>query len=100
MLAIALHVEAAGRKLMVELAPDDQDKLLRSVEQESEHSGAFRALYEFTCEAYYRHPLIVPLVTERTGFDTRRPLADTALPPFDESRLERVRALPERYRSA
>jgi hypothetical protein len=53
-----------------------------------------------TLEAYYRDPAVEAVVRERTGFDSRRTMTGTPMPPFDEARLARVRALAPRYRQA
>lgn len=90
-------LEAAGADL-AEAAPDRQDARLRAVEADPDHAAAFRALYEWVCEAYYRHPAVEAVTLARTGFDPRLPRSGTPMAPFDESRLDRVRALPPRYR--
>jgi len=76
-----------------------QDAALRRAESDPALAPAFRALYEWVCEAYYRHPTVTPIVLARTGFDLERPLVGAPLAPFDVSRLDRVRALPPRYRA-
>jgi hypothetical protein len=60
----------------------------------------FRSVLAMTLEAYYRDPAVEAVTRERTGFDARRPMTGTPLPPFDPSRLDRVRSLPPRYRPA
>jgi hypothetical protein len=74
--------------------------LLRELEASAELGGVFRSVLEMTLEAYYRDPAVEAVVHERTGFDSRRTMTGTPLPPFDESRLQRVRMLPARYRDA
>ena len=69
-------------------------------ELESSVGGVFSAVLEMTLEAYYRDPAVEAVVEERTGFRSRRTMAGTPLPPFDASRLERVRTLPPRWRQA
>lgn len=90
-------IAAAGEDFAARPA-GQQDETLRRLEADPDHAAAFRAVYEWVCEAYYRHPLVQPVILERTGFDLSRPLVGTDLPPFDETRLDRVRALPPRYR--
>jgi len=79
-------------------APARRDEVLRAVEADAEHAGTFRAIYEMTCEAYYRHASVLAVMQERTGYDTTLPLRGVPLDPFDETRLDRVRTLPPRYR--
>ena len=66
----------------------------------AEHGPAFRAVLEMTLEAYYRDPAVERVVADRTGFNSRRPMVGTPMAPFDEARVDRVRALPPRYRRA
>lgn len=65
---------------------------------EAERPEVFRAVYEMTCEAYYRHPLVVPVVEARTGFRTTRPRGPVKMSGFDPARLDRVRAMPALWR--
>ena len=82
------------------LGDEDRDAELRALEASSEHGPAFRAVLEMTLEAYYRDPAVEQVVEARTGFDSRRPMIGTPMAPFDEARVDRVRALPPRYRQA
>lgn len=91
-------IEATGAGFVDETAPS-QDAVLRRIEADPAHRAAFRAVYEWVCEAYYRHPSVEVVLRDRCGFDLRRPLVGTAMAPFDDSRLDRVRALPPRYRA-
>ena len=90
-------VDATGDGF-VSAPPARQDAALRTIEADPALAPSFRALYEWVCEAYYRHPAVAVVTRERTGFDLQRPLIGTPMAPFDESRLDRVRALPPRYR--
>jgi hypothetical protein len=67
-------------------------------ELEAASPAVFGAVLEMTLEAYYRDPAVEAVVEERTGFRARGPMTGTPLPPFDAARLERVRALPPRWR--
>jgi hypothetical protein len=69
-------------------------------ELEASVPAVFSAVLEMTVEAYYRDPAVEAVVEQRTGFRSRRTMTGTPLPPFDTSRLERVRALPPRWRQA
>jgi hypothetical protein len=82
------------------LDADGRVAVLRELEASPEHGDAFRSVLEMTLEAYYRDPVVEAVVRRRTGFDSRRTLAGSPMPPFDPSRLARVRDLPPRYRTA
>jgi hypothetical protein len=82
------------------LGDDDRDALLRELESSEEHGPAFRAVLDMTLEAYYRDPAVEEVVEARTGFRSRLPMVGTPMAPFDEARVDRVRALPPRYRRA
>jgi hypothetical protein len=69
-------------------------------ELEASSPALFFAVLEMTLEAYYRDPAVDAVVEARTGFRSRRTMTGTPLPPFDTSRLERVRSLPPRWRQA
>jgi hypothetical protein len=98
MLRLLDAVESAAADGFAAAEPDRRDAILRAVEADPAHAGTFRAIYEMTCEAYYRHESVLPVMQERTGYDTTLPLRGVPLGPFDESRLDRVRSLPPRYR--
>lgn len=80
------------------LETDAQVAVLRELEAHAELGAVFRSVLEMTLEAYYRDPAVEEIVRARTGFDARRPMTGTPMAPFDPARLERVRALPARYR--
>ena len=82
------------------LGDDDRDAVLRELESSQEHGPAFRAVLDMTLEAYYRDPAVEAVVEARTGFRSRLPMVGTPMAPFDEARVDRVRALPPRYRQA
>jgi hypothetical protein len=75
-------------------------EVLRTMEASPEWGGVFASVLEMTLEAYYRDPAVEAVVRDRTGFDARRPTTGTPMAPFDPSRLDRVRALPPRFREA
>jgi hypothetical protein len=81
-----------------DLDDSGQGDALRGLESSARLGAAFASVLEMTYEAYYRDPAVVAVVEERTGFRTSRPRTGTPLAPFDESRLDRVRALPPRWR--
>jgi hypothetical protein len=77
-----------------------QVEALRALQDSARLGAGFASVLEMTYEAYYRDPAVVVVVQERTGFETARPRTGTPMAPFDAGRLDRVRALPPRWRSA
>ncbi|TMJ94059.1 MAG: gluconate 2-dehydrogenase subunit 3 family protein [Actinobacteria bacterium] len=61
--------------------------------------GVFELVLELVFEAYYRDERVVTILEERTGFSMQRAMRGWEMQPFDESLLDRVRALPPRYRA-
>jgi hypothetical protein len=53
---------------------------------------------DFTYEAYYGHPKVLAAIEAENGWRGTGPMKGAAMPPFDASRLERVRKLSPRYR--
>jgi hypothetical protein len=56
------------------------------------------AVLTFTYEDYYRSPRVVAVLLDRTGFDSTLPHLGSAMDPFDDTLLDRVRTLPPHYR--
>lgn len=79
----------------------DGDEQLALVEELSRDGagGGFDLVLELTFEAYYRDPLVVSVMKERTGFDATLPHLGSHMEPFDESLLDRVKTLPPHYRT-
>jgi hypothetical protein len=98
--AVLAAIAALAAQDFLALGDDDQVAALQGLEASVELGGVFRSVLEMTLEAYYRDPAVDAVVRERTGFDTRLTMVGTPLAPFDESRLQRVRSLPPRYREA
>jgi gluconate 2-dehydrogenase subunit 3-like protein len=96
--AVLAAVEALAAQGFPALGEDEQVAALQALEASERFGAIFRSVLEMTLEAYYRDPAVEAVVRERTGFDSRVAMVGTPLPPFDESRLQRVRALPPRYR--
>lgn len=72
--------------------------ILQQLEAAPVTQAAFRTVLELTYEAYYRDPLVRQTVQQRTGYNSNLPLTGVPMEPFDESRLERVKQLPPRFR--
>jgi hypothetical protein len=98
----ALTVAEAGARrrgaAFADLDPAPRREVLESIE--AERPELFTLVLELTFEGYYRHPRVRRAVEERTGFRPDVPVVGTALEPFDEATLTRVRDLPPRVRSA
>lgn len=87
--------EAAHGTAFAECGEDEQVALLEAL---SELGAGFDLVLELTFEAYYRDPAVNRAIEARTGFQAALPHLGSAMPPFDEARLERVKQLPPRYR--
>ena len=92
----AMATGRAGRPF-AECGAEERERLLREFEAD-DASDAFNMVRDFTYEAYYGHPDVLAALERETGFRGRAQARGTSLPPFDESRLERVRALPAHWR--
>jgi hypothetical protein len=77
---------------------EDCDRILTAVAADRRFAAAFQQVLELTYEAYYRDERVCDVMRERTGFDSRLPHLGSAMEPFDPSLLDRVAALPPRYR--
>jgi Gluconate 2-dehydrogenase subunit 3 len=88
--------ESHGRDF-AECSGAEQDEILRALESGG-HAVLFDLVLELVFEGYYRAGPVLEAVERETGFRVRGPLEGTALEPFDESLLERVRTLPRIYR--
>jgi hypothetical protein len=77
-------------------AASEQDELLGELESSAD-TVLFDLVLELVYEGYYRAGAVLEVVERQTGFRVRGPLDGTALEPFDESLLERVRTLPPAY---
>lgn len=92
----ALAVAKAGRPFG-ECGVEERELLLREFEA-GDDTDAFNMVRDFTYEAYYGHPDVLAALEQDTGWKGRAQSTGTSLPAFDESRLERVRALAPRWR--
>jgi hypothetical protein len=95
--ALDRAAEAGHGRRFADCPPADQEALLTAL-AEVDPSGGFDLVLELTFEAYYRDPRVCAVMRERTGFDPALPHLGSAMEPFDEDLLERVRALTPRYR--
>ena len=94
------HTAAAkAGKSFTECTSEERELLLRELEAGDE-SDAFNMVRDFTYEAYYGHPSVLSALEEETGWSSSSPTRGSAMPPFDASGLERVRALPPHWRKA
>jgi hypothetical protein len=75
----------------------ERDDVLRRF-QAAGDPDAFSMVSDFTYEAYYGHPQVLAAIEAETGWRGTGPMNGAAMPPFDVSRLERIRKLKPRYR--
>jgi hypothetical protein len=88
---------AKAKRPFAECPAGECERLLRELEAEDE-SDAFNMVRDFTYEAYYGHPEVLVALERETGWRGKAPGTGSPLPPFDDSLLDRVRALPARWR--
>jgi hypothetical protein len=86
----------AGRAFAACAAPE-RERLLREFEAE-DRTDAFNMVRDFTYEAYYGHPRAIAALEAETGWRGAAPTTGSAMTPFDESHLKRVRSLPAHWR--
>ena len=94
---VELLATAKAGKAFTECTSEERELLLRELEAGDE-SDAFNMVRDFTYEAYYGHPRVLAALEEETGWSSSSPTRGSAMQPFDSSGLERVRALPPRWR--
>ena len=88
---------AKAKRPFVECPAEERERLLRELKAEDE-TDAFDMVRDFTYEAYYGHPDVLSAVEADTGWRGTAQSTGSALPPFDPSLLERVKALPPKWR--
>ncbi len=86
-----------ARRAFAECTPEERERLLREFEA-ADDTDAFNMVRDFTYEAYYGHPEVLTALERDTGWRGKAQSTGSSLPPFDEARLERVKALPPRWR--
>ncbi len=79
------------------LAAEQRRDLLAQLETLNPNR-AFELVLELTFEAYYRDERVLAALERRTGFSAREAMHGREMEPFDAAALQRVRALPPRYR--
>jgi hypothetical protein len=94
----ALASEGLGRGTSFLACSDNARYEILSAFEQLNPDGAFDLVLELTLEAYYRDEAVLEALEERTGFSMRRATEGWEMEPFDESTLDRVRAMPTRYR--
>jgi hypothetical protein len=95
------EVEKLARSLnghaFTECSAGERESVLRQF-QAAGDAEAFSMISDFTYEAYYGHPKVLAAIEAENGWRGTGPMKGAAMPPFDASRLERVRKLSPRYR--
>jgi hypothetical protein len=94
---IDVIAQGKAHKPFADCGAVERERLLREFQVEDD-ADAFQMISDFTYEAYYGHPDVIAALGPETGWRATSPLSGTTLAPFDASRLERVRTLPQRYR--
>jgi hypothetical protein len=94
---IDLISQARAQKNFAECGSEERERLLREFQVEDD-ADAFQMISDFTYEGYYGHPDVIAALGPATGWHATSPLTGTPLPPFDATRLARVKSLPRRYR--
>lgn len=93
--ALDAHSRKTSGVAFVDSRPAEQTAAIAHAEKTDSPPGLFAALRDVVFEAYYTQPEI----WKQLGYTFRRSNRRTAaLEPFDERRLERVRAMPPFYR--
>ena len=90
---------ARANRAFTSCAADERERLLREFEAE-DATDAFNMVRDFTYEAYYGHRRVLAALEAGTGWSATSPTQGSAMAPFDESRLRRVRSLPPQWRRA
>ena len=91
---LALSVNGHG---FTECSSEERESVLRQF-QAAGDAEAFSMISDFTYEAYYGHPDVLAAIEAESGWRATGPMKGGPMPPFDPSRLERVRKLEPRYR--
>jgi hypothetical protein len=94
---IDVIAQGKAHKPFADCGAVERERLLREFQVEDD-ADAFQMISDFTYEAYYGHPDVIAALGPATGWRATSPLSGTTLAPFDASKLERVRTLPQRYR--
>ncbi|HEV2034273.1 MAG TPA: gluconate 2-dehydrogenase subunit 3 family protein [Candidatus Dormibacteraeota bacterium] len=90
---------AKAHRTFTKCTADERERLLREFEAE-DATDAFSMVRDFTYEAYYGHPRVLAALESDSGWSRTSPTKGSPMAPFDASRLERVRSLPPRWRTA
>lgn len=74
-----------------------RDEILRSLEAGAD-SALFDLVLELVFEGYYSAGPVLEAIEPRTGFNVLGPVEGTAIEPFEEALLARVKTLPSMLR--
>jgi hypothetical protein len=91
-----LAVERFGRSF-VECDPAQRTDVLRAFEK-ADPLDAFPLVRDLTYEAYYAHPSVLGALEQETGWQYEVAFSGSEMEPFDERLLQRMRAVPPRWR--
>ena len=78
--------------------PAERAEVLRAFEA-ADRLDAFAMVRDLTYEAYYAHPRVLDALRRETGWRYEVAFTGSALEPFDEGLLARMKTIPPRYRT-
>jgi hypothetical protein len=81
-----------------ECSAEEREDVLRQF-QAADDSDAFSMVSDFTYESYYGHPVVLSAIEAENGWRGTAPMSPSVIARFDAGQLDRVRALPPRYRA-
>ena len=96
-LALLQAIDELDRVGFRDQSAAERERLLREFEA-TDGSDAFNMVRDFTYEAYYGHPLVLAALEKETGWNSSSSTEGSDMDALDQSRLERVRELPPRWR--
>ena len=95
--AVERLADGMANRPFAQCTREERERLLREY-QAGDDTDAFNMISDFTYEAYYGHPRVLAALEAETGWRGTAPMTGSAMAPFDELALARVKKLPRRYR--
>jgi hypothetical protein len=95
--AVEKRARSVNGRAFTECSAEGRENVLRQF-QAAADAEAFSMISDFTYEAYYGNPKVLAAIEAENGWRGTGPMKGGPMPPFDASRLERVRKLKPRYR--
>jgi hypothetical protein len=91
------RARSVNGRAFTECSAEERESVLRQF-QAAADAEAFSMISDFTYEAYYGNPKVLAAIEAENGWRGTGPMKGGPMPPFDASRLARVRKLKPRYR--